>query len=126
MFGIASRYVKVRRKALASHIPFLICKARALLLARRSLETSPNSTPRQPTANRGRLFFLDYICHSICQFNQLYLIILYSSNFFLIFFNISGLVSTFENFPLNSPFLNSKKVGKCFNLYLCTKSFLSA
>ena len=53
MFGIASRYVKARRKAPAFHIPFFICKARALLLARRSLETSPNSTPRQPTANRG-------------------------------------------------------------------------
>jgi len=33
MFGIASRYVKVKRKAPAFHILFLICKARDLLLA---------------------------------------------------------------------------------------------
>ena len=52
MFGIASRYVKARtcpstdgRKAPAFHIQFFICKARALLLARRSLETSPNLIP---------------------------------------------------------------------------------
>jgi len=45
MFGIASRYVKTKIKALAFNILFLICKARALLLARRSLETSPNSMP---------------------------------------------------------------------------------
>jgi len=31
-----SRFVKVRRKAPAFHIPFLICKARALLLQRHS------------------------------------------------------------------------------------------
>jgi hypothetical protein len=52
MFGIESRYVRVRtcpsidgRKAFTFHIQFFICKARALLLARRSLETSPNSMP---------------------------------------------------------------------------------
>ena len=42
MFGIASRYVKAKGKALALPIIFLICKARTLFLARRSLETTPN------------------------------------------------------------------------------------
>ena len=63
MFGIASRYVKARRKAPAFHIQFFICKARALLLARRSLETSPNLIP--PTyAQLGLLLsiFHFFIC----------------------------------------------------------------
>jgi len=60
MFGIASRCTKAKIKAPAFNILFLICKARALLpsmdgqvLARRSLETSPNSMlPNY--AERGR------------------------------------------------------------------------